>query len=73
MHPIEPVGIGPGLGAGQLPPDLRLTSAGAGKVGALVQQRQGLQQRQTTAAGGGIVQIWWCSCWLQSGVRRTTA
>ena len=45
VHPIEPVGIGPGLGAGQLPPYLRRSCAGAGQVGGLVQQRQALQQR----------------------------
>ncbi len=49
MHPVEAIGIGPGLGSRQLPPGV-----GIGCIGQLLvlfQQRQGLQHRQPTTAG----------------------
>ena len=52
VHPVEAVGIGPGLGLGQPPPDLRLSWTGPLQVGAPAQQGQGLQQRQPSTAGG---------------------
>ena len=51
MHPIQAIGVGPGLGLGQLPPDQGILRRGIRQGRAPVEQRQGLQHPQPAAAG----------------------